>query len=89
MRSKRHFPSRFALLPILLAAASLTCSGDGVILPKEGEPANATVMHGNNQSGTVGTAPVVTGGGVGVMRGSSAWGGSASPGEGGALAATV
>ena len=56
MLLKRQFSPRSAFLPLLLAAASLTCSGDGVVLPKEGEPANVTVMDGNNQTGTVGTS---------------------------------
>ena len=56
MHLKRQFLPRTALLPIMLAAASLTCSGDGVVLPKEGEPANVTVMNGNNQTGIVGTS---------------------------------
>ena len=56
MHLKQLFSPRSALLPILLAAASLTCSGEGVVLPKEGEPANVTVMNGNNQSGPVGSA---------------------------------
>jgi hypothetical protein len=56
MGSTKLFPPRSALLPALLAAASLTCGGDGVVLPKEGEPANVAVMAGNNQIGIVGTA---------------------------------
>lgn len=50
------YPPRSALLPVLLAVASLTCSGENVVLPKEGEPANLEVMNGNNQTGTVGSA---------------------------------
>ena len=93
MGSSRLFPPRSALLPIFLAAASLTCGGDGVVLPKEGDPANVTVMQGNNQTGTVGTAlaesltvritdpsdrPVV-GARVQFILGSNATGGDLSP----------
>ncbi|MEO8294602.1 MAG: Ig-like domain repeat protein [Gemmatimonadota bacterium] len=63
-----HFPSellhftlktlrRFSrTLPVaFLAAAFLSCGGDNLVLPKEGEPANLTVTHGANQIGMVGT----------------------------------
>jgi hypothetical protein len=89
----RLFPRRSTLLPLLLAAASLTCGGDGVVLPKEGEPAHVAAMNGNNQSGTVGSAlaeslvvrvtdpsnrPVV-GARVRFVLGASASGGDVSP----------
>ncbi|MEO8201940.1 MAG: Ig-like domain-containing protein [Gemmatimonadota bacterium] len=52
MSTYRRF---FKSLPAaLLAVASVTCGGDNLVLPKEGEPANAVVIHGNNQNGTVG-----------------------------------
>ncbi|HEV8122979.1 MAG TPA: Ig-like domain repeat protein [Gemmatimonadales bacterium] len=39
---------------ILIAAGSVTCSGDKLVLPDEGDPAAITVVSGNNQNGTVG-----------------------------------
>lgn len=54
MNSLRRFIR--SLPAALLAAASLTCGGDNLVLPKEGEPAAIAVIHGNNQSGTVGAA---------------------------------
>lgn len=41
-------------MPLLLAAVSLRCSGDKLILPDEGDPANVVMISGNNQNGTVG-----------------------------------
>ncbi|MEP7325463.1 MAG: Ig-like domain repeat protein [Gemmatimonadota bacterium] len=42
------------LLPFLFALGSLTCSGDKLVLPDEGNPAALSVISGNNQIGTVG-----------------------------------
>lgn len=41
-------------MPLLLAAVSLRCSGDKLVLPDEGDPAKVVMVSGNNQNGTVG-----------------------------------
>ncbi|HEX5574277.1 MAG TPA: filamin/ABP280 repeat domain-containing protein [Gemmatimonadales bacterium] len=35
-------------------AATASCGGDNLLLPKDGEPAQITIMGGDNQNGTVG-----------------------------------
>lgn len=48
---------RLRLFPWILLcalAASASCGGDSLLLPKDGEPAQISIMGGDNQSGTVG-----------------------------------
>jgi adhesin/invasin len=49
-------------LALLAAATLVSCGGDSLVLPSEGEPAGVSVVAGNKQSGRVGEAladPVV------------------------------
>jgi len=48
-----HLQTRSLLWPLILAAASVTCSSDSLTLPSEGLPAALTIVSGNNQNGTV------------------------------------
>jgi hypothetical protein len=41
---------------VLVAAALLSCGGDDLVLPSEGEPAAINILQGNDQSGRVGEA---------------------------------
>ena len=41
---------------VIVAAALLSCGGDDLVLPSEGEPAAINILHGDEQSGRVGEA---------------------------------
>ncbi len=53
MKTPRHFGSQF--LPLALAAASLTCSGDGGIVDPP-KPGSITLVAGQGQTGHLGSA---------------------------------
>jgi hypothetical protein len=45
---------RFPWLFLCALAATASCGGDNLLLPRDGEPAQISIMDGDNQNGTVG-----------------------------------
>jgi hypothetical protein len=52
-RALRLHPFPWIFLPCAMVA-TISCGGDSLLLPKDGEPAQISIMDGDNQNGTVG-----------------------------------